>query len=262
MAQFIWNLLLVLFTLLGLPAGLAWLLTIVNRHTKANLVNRYGINSQVYLGCLGIMIHELSHLILAVVFHHHIQSVRLLKLPHLNQDTGAPEDLALGYVNHTWSQSSIYQNVGNLFIGVAPIFGCTASLLGLDALLYPGLAQAIFRLADHPFDPDWSGSWTALTTNVSSWWQLLLLLILTILIVIGGFDLSPADYQNSSLGLSTMLIFLTVATIIFSIFDQQAPIILKAITSFGFTLAMILGYSLLVSIVVMLITRLLPQRRR
>lgn len=262
MAQFIWNLLLVLLSLLGLPALLAWLLTIVNRQTKANLVNRYGINSQVYLGCLGIIIHELSHLIMAVIFRHHIQSVRLLKLPHLNQDTGVPEDLALGYVNHTWSQASIYQNVGNLFIGVAPIFGCTASLLGLDALLYPGLSQAIFRLADHPFDPDWAGSWAALTTNISGWWQLLLLLFLTILIVIGGFDLSPADYKNSSLGLSTMLIFLTVATIIFSIFDQQSTLILKAVTSFGFTVAMILGYSLLVSIIVMLITRLLPLRRR
>ncbi|BDZ31610.1 hypothetical protein RA086_10320 [Lactiplantibacillus sp. WILCCON 0030] len=261
MEQFIWNWLLVLISLLGLPAIFAWGLTTVNRHTKANLVNRYGINSQVYLGCLGIVIHELSHLIMAVIFRHGIQSVRLLKLPHLNQTNGADDDLVLGYVNHTWSQASFYQSIGNLFIGVAPIFGCTASLLGLDAWLYPGLAQAIFKIADHPFDPDWAGSWLALTTNTSSWWQLLLLLFLTILIVIGGFDLSPADYQNSSLGLVTMLILLTVATAIFSIFDQHAGQILSVITSFGFTVGLILSYSLIVSLIIMFITKLLPLRR-
>jgi len=260
LAQFIENLLIVLLSLLGLPALFAWVLTLVNRQSKASLVDRYGMNSQVYLGCLGIIIHELSHLIMAVIFHHSIQSVRLLKLPHLNQANGADDDLALGYVNHNWRQASVYQNVGNLFIGVAPIFGCTASLLGLDALLYPGLAQAIFKLADRPFDPDWTGSWTALTTNFGGWWQLLLLLLLTILIVLGGFDLSPADYQNSSLGLTTMLILLTVVTVIFTIHKPYTAVFMKAVMSFGVTVAMILTYSLVVSVILMLVIKLLPQR--
>ena len=65
----------VLLVIIGLPGLFAWLLTIINRQTKVNLVNHYGINSQVYCGFLGIIIHELSHLILALIFRHGIQSV-------------------------------------------------------------------------------------------------------------------------------------------------------------------------------------------
>jgi len=248
------NYALVLGSLLGIPAGFAWLLTLVNRQTKSNLVTKFGINSQVYLGCLGIVIHETSHLIMAVIFRHGIQSVRLLKLPHLNTRNG-DDDLALGYVNHTWNQHSVYQNIGNLFIGVAPIFGCTASLLGLDYLLFPGLAHAILKLAAHPTRLAWADSWQVLTQQVGSWWQLLLLLGLTILIVIGGFDLSPADYQNSALGLSSTIVLLVILTTIITLLDAQASVVLQAITTWGLTMAIILSYSLLVSLVVMLITR-------
>ncbi|MFC6182276.1 hypothetical protein [Lactiplantibacillus daowaiensis] len=257
MKQLIINNVLVLGSLLGLPAGFAWLLTRVNRQTKGNLVSRFGLNSQVYLGCLGIIIHETSHLIMALIFRHGIQSVRLLKLPHLNRADGADDDLALGYVNHTWNQHSFYQTIGNLFIGVAPIFGCTASLLGLDYWLFPGLAHAIIKLAANPTAPAWQASWQVLQAGIGSWGQMGLLLILTILIVIGGFDLSPADYQNSALGLSSTLILLLVFTTVVTLLDQHATVILQAVITFGFTIAIILSYSLLISLIVMLITRVL-----
>ncbi|AVK63541.1 hypothetical protein C5Z26_05225 [Lactobacillus sp. CBA3606] len=257
MKQLIWNNLLLLATLLGIPALFAWVLTLINRQTKAHLVSRFGINSQVYLGCLGIIIHELSHLIMAVIFRHGIQSIRLIKRPHLHQTTGNPDDLALGYVNHTWRQGNYYQMIGNLFIGVAPIFGCTASLLGLDAWLFPGLSRAILTLAATPKNPNWHGSWTALTTAETSWWQLGLLLILTILIVIGGFDLSPADYQNSALGLMSTVILIIVFTTIITLLDGQATAIFTSIITFGFTIAIILSYALVVSLIVLIITRLI-----
>ncbi|ETY73557.1 hypothetical protein [Lactiplantibacillus fabifermentans] len=260
MKQLLWNNLLVLFSLLGIPALFAWLLTMINRRTKANLVNRFGINSQVYWGCLGIVIHELSHLIVAIIFRHGIQSVRLLKRPHLHPDTDENDDLALGYVNHTWNQHSFYQRVGNLFIGVAPIFGCTAALLGLDALFAPGLAKGILALAASPTNLQWTTSWHDMTSSFGSWWQLLLLLILTIIIVIGGFDLSPADYQNSSLGLTTATILIVVFTTLFTLLDQHATTYFHYIESFGLTIGIILCYSVIVSFVVMLLTSFLSNR--
>ncbi|ERL42749.1 integral membrane protein [Lactiplantibacillus paraplantarum] len=248
----------VLLIIIGLPGLFTWLLTSVNRQTKANLVNHYGINSQVYCGFLGIIIHELSHLVLALIFRHGIQSVRLLKRPHLHPENETADDLALGYVNHTWNRHSLYQVIGNLFIGVAPIFGCTAALLGLDWFLAPGLFQAIFKLADTPGQPQWTASWQALTSTSTSWWQLLLLLILTVTIVIGGFDLSPADYQNSAIGLySTVGIVLVLTTLLTLIGITNW---IHTLVTWGLMVAIILGYSLLVSLVVMLITHLLTNR--
>ena len=248
----------VLLIIIGLPGLFAWLLTSVNRQTKANLVNHYGINSQVYFGFLGIIIHELSHLVLALIFRHGIQSVRLLKRPHLHPENETADDLALGYVNHTWNRHSLYQVIGNLFIGVAPIFGCTAALLGLDWFLAPGLFQAIFKLADTPEQPQWTASWQALTSTSTSWWQLLLLLILTVTIVIGGFDLSPADYQNSAIGLYSTVGIVLVLTTLLTLIGITSWI--HTLVTWGLMVAIILGYSLLVSLVVMLITHLLTNR--
>lgn len=252
---FIKNNLLVLLITLGLPAGFAVLLTLVNRRTKINLVNRFGVNSQVYCGFLGIMLHELSHLIMAIIFRHGIESVRLIKRPHLNSTDGQHADLALGYVNHTWDRHKPYQVIGNLFIGVAPIFGCTAALLGLDCWLAPGLAQAIFKLAATPTALDWHGSWQALTSQPFGWWQGLLLLGFTLTIVIGGFDLSPADYQNSAMGLYSTIAAIVVVTSLFTGLGMMGW--LTTLIAGGITVAIILGYSLLLSVIVMMLTALL-----
>ncbi|MBU7446717.1 MULTISPECIES: hypothetical protein [Lactiplantibacillus] len=249
---------LALLILIGVPGVFAWLLTLVNRQTKANLVNHYGINSQVYCVFLGIIIHELSHLIVALIFRHGIHSVRLLKLPRLHQVDDSDEAMALGYVNHTWNRHSLYQVIGNLFIGVAPIFGCTAALLGLDRLLAPGLFRAVFLLADTPEQPQWAASLHALTTTPVSWWQALLLLFLTLTIVIGGFDLSPADYQNSAIGLYSTVGLIIVITSILTLIGITGW--LHQLVTWGLLVAMILSYSLLLSLIVMAVTRLLSNR--
>lgn len=246
------NNLLVLLITLGIPGVFAWLLTVVNRRSKANLVNRFGINSQVYCGFLGIMLHEFSHLVLAIIFRHGIQSVRLLKRPHLREN-GADDDLALGYVNHTWNQRDPYQVIGNLFIGIAPIFGCTGALLGLDFLLAPGLARAILKLAATPSQPDWAASWALIQAAPTTWWQLLLLAALTLTIVVGGFDLSPADYQNSAVGLYSTVTIIVVLTSLLTLLKITGWI--SILVSWGFTVAIILGYSLILSLLVMLLTQ-------
>ena len=248
----------VLLIIIGLPGLFAWLLTQINRQTKANLVNHFGINSQVYCGFLGIIIHELSHLILALIFRHGIQSIRLLKLPHLHPNNASGDDLALGYVNHTWNRHSLYQVIGNLFIGVAPIFGCTAALLGLDWLLAPGLFQAILSVADTPEHPQWAASFQALTSTAVSWWQLLVLLLLTITIVVGGFDLSPADYQNSAIGLYSTVALLVGITSLLTLIGITSWI--HTLMTWGLMIAIILSYALVVSLVIMLLTRLLTNR--
>ncbi|CAM3084744.1 hypothetical protein [Lactiplantibacillus plajomi] len=250
MGNLLTNNLIVLTIVIGVPAVFAWLLTLVNRRSKANLVNRFGINSQVYCGFLGIMLHEISHLFVALIFRHGIQSVRLIKLPHLHADQ--TDDLALGYVNHTWNRNSPYQVIGNLFIGVAPIFGCTAALLGLDFWLAPGIGRAIVHLAATPEQLDWQGSLQLLMTSPTNWWQLGLLLLLSLSIILGGFDLSPADYENSALGLYSTcggLVVLTSLATLIGWTGWMAPLI-----AWGLTVAIILGSSLIVSILVMVLT--------
>ncbi|MBS0956704.1 hypothetical protein JK195_16120 [Lactiplantibacillus plantarum] len=248
-----------LLILLGIPAIFIFSLTIINRRTKGMLAASFGFKSQIYLGCFGIIIHELSHLVVAIIFGHHIQSVRLLKFPHVDPMNKEASDLSLGYVNHVWNPNSYYQVVGNLFIGVAPVFGCTATLLGLMHLLAPKSYEAVLTLAEAPSKMNFFSSLNTLLMPVG-WWQPLLLLILTINIVIGGFDLSNADYQNSSKGLYTTIALIVIATSLLTFIGITSW--LHELLLWFTTLSVILGYSLVLSIIIMLITLVLRHFRR
>lgn len=63
-------------------------------------------------GVIGTPIHELSHLVMCIVFGHRINEVSLFRIGN---------DGVLGYVNHSYNKKNIYQKVGNYFIGIAPI---------------------------------------------------------------------------------------------------------------------------------------------
>ncbi|WP_158291360.1 hypothetical protein [Desulfosporosinus sp. Sb-LF] len=65
---------------------------------------------------------------MCLVFKHQITDIRLFSLH--------PTDQRLGYVTHSYNKESIYQNIGNFFIGIAPILsGIGALLLSLYCLL-------------------------------------------------------------------------------------------------------------------------------
>lgn len=63
---------------------------------------------------LGTPIHELSHAFVCLIFGHKIQRLVLF-----NPDSRG----TLGYVNHAYNNRSIWQVMGNFFIGIAPLFG-------------------------------------------------------------------------------------------------------------------------------------------
>jgi len=242
--------------LLVIPFIFVTLLTYLNRDTKKYLANGLGLNSELYLGFIGIFLHELSHLLMAIFFGHRIARVRLLKRPHpdrLGAD-GKP-DLTLGYVNHTWNQRNWYQTTGNLFIGVAPIFGCALVLLALTALLVPSLFNGMLALVADPFNLDWTGFVAALGGDNYPWIRWIIMILLSLNVSIGGFDLSAADFANSRIGLIGFIIVIVTLTVLLTMGNIAAGY-LRVITAAVILLALILGYALLISLLTNLVVRL------
>lgn len=250
------NLGLVGLDLLVIPFVFVTLLTYLNRDTKKFLANGLGVNSELYLGFIGIFLHELSHLLMAVLFGHRIDQVRLLKRPHPQRigPDGNP-DLALGYVNHTWNRRNWYQTTGNLFIGIAPIFGCALVLLGLTALLIPSLFNGMLTLIADPFNLDWRGFIAALGGDSHPLVRWIIMILLSLNISIGGFDLSAADFANSRIGLIGFVTVVVVITVLLTM-GNIASGYLRVITAAVILLALILGYALLVSLFTNLVVRL------
>jgi hypothetical protein len=174
-----------------------------------------------YLGLFGwpgTTIHEIGHAIFCLIFRHKITKLKLF-----DPD---PETGTLGYIEHTYNPSSIYQLVGNFFIGIGPI------LLGTSViylLLY-------FLLDLNPFDVvenagmaspriySWDVAtqvcqiiWTEsvnLLSRIFSWhnlatWQLYACVYLTFTIG-SSIMLSPSDIRSTLKGLIVIVILIFI----------------------------------------------------
>ena len=113
------------------------LLYIFSSRTRSIYYKAIGGKAELYItGFIGVPVHEIGHLIFCVLFRHRIDGVKLLDM---NATNGV-----LGYVNHSYKKDSIYQNIGNFFIGVGPIIFSTIVLYVLLSLIVPELKTDIF----------------------------------------------------------------------------------------------------------------------
>ena len=66
---------------------------------------------------------------MCVLFRHRINEVSLFEP---DRDSGR-----LGYVNHSWRKGNWFEELGNFFIGIAPLIGGCGALFVLLWIFYP-----------------------------------------------------------------------------------------------------------------------------
>ncbi len=165
--------------------------------------------------------HESGHAVLCLVFGHHITGVKLFDF--------APTDGTRGHVKHTFDPANPWQQVGNFFIGIAPILSGTLAIV-LAARWLLG-AEALARLAE-PLPGDGplrsAGDWLGLAWHVAygagaalaalfepqrlMGWRPWLLLYLT-LAVGSSISLSGSDLKGALAGFATLVLLVLVANL-------------------------------------------------
>lgn len=169
-------------------------------------------------GWLGTIVHEFGHAIFCVIFRHKITDLKLF-----DPD---PETGSLGYVIHSYNPASIYQLVGNFFIGIGPILLGTAIIYLLSYLL---LGLNPFNLADNykiasshlnsrdsfmQLFQNLSSSSGSLLIEVFSWhnlsrWQLYAFIYLVFAIG-SSITLSQPDIKGTLKGFSMILVLILI----------------------------------------------------
>lgn len=98
----------------------------------------FGHRSKIFFyatGIIGAPIHELSHAIFCLLFHHKIIEIKLFQI---DSKTGI-----LGYVHHSYNKNNWYQKIGNFFIGIAPIIVISLILYLLLLWMLPDIIYLI-----------------------------------------------------------------------------------------------------------------------
>ena len=116
------------------------LIHFLERLIQMRLASRFGWKSVLWTGWLGTPIHELSHAILCKVFRHKILEMELFE-PDVRSGR-------LGFVRHSWNTGNWFEEVGNFFIGLAPLVGGSMALGGLLWFFYPDAVSNIFSAQD------------------------------------------------------------------------------------------------------------------
>ncbi len=167
----------------------------LERTIQYRLAERFGWGSVLWTGWLGTPIHELSHAAMCLVFRHRIDAISLFE-PDL-------ESGRLGYVKHSWRKGNWFEELGNLFIAIAPLIGGSMVLLILLRLFYP----AVFLLPS----PDPLSTSSLAPTFLINTFQVLFRLesifdikfwIFVYLVLCVGSHMAPSrsDYQGATKG--------------------------------------------------------------
>ncbi len=214
-----------LMWILGTLFVFGFILYLLARFTRTTYAKTVGWKLDVVAtGWIGTPVHELGHALFCLIFRHKIVEMKLFS-PNSTDGT-------IGYVNHSYDKASIYQRIGNFFIGVGPIiFGAVVLYAALYYLL-PNAKEVMAgidaqsKVMAHANQSSFGAIFdslrgTAIATldslfTWSNFSHLLFWVFLYIAVCISShMELSPPDIKGALSGLITIvLFFLLVNTII------------------------------------------------
>lgn len=212
-------------------------------------------------GFIGTPVHEASHALMCLIFGHKITEIKFFQ-PNSSDGT-------LGYVSHSYNPKNLYQKVGNLFIGIAPILIGFLILGGLLYLLLPEMfGDVLHELDQVDFISDFGQSFVyigkAFVDMFSyignwQWWVFLL---------VGSFiglhmTLSKADMQGALSGIIVfLLLFLIVDLVLLLIKKSLLVSFTNAILTFGTFLLFFFCLFFLIAVVLLIISAIIGKVTR
>jgi hypothetical protein len=209
------NQVLILFGPLILLAVIMHFVSTINQNLGYRLFgSRWFLN---LFGWLGTAVHELGHAFFALIFMHKITGMKLF--------SPDPKKGTLGYVDHSWDSSNLYQTIGNFFIGIGPVLMGSIMLFFITWVLFlttpasltpvPITAESFSSFSSFGYMIATIGQgFTSylgylFTGENSNWWKLMLFFYLTFSIG-ASVTLSMADISGALKGFLIFLLVLAV----------------------------------------------------
>lgn len=199
--------------IVGIFIVVGFILGLLEKYSNTFLRRAYGEKGILWTALIGTPIHEIGHLLMCLIFKHRVTKVKFFQR---NDPNGV-----LGYVEHSYHPGSLYQRIGNFFIGIGPIFSGIGAIMLSMYLLVPNTYQAFLSYLNKEMTAGSITKETIQTTFNACWilWNSLfsieniqnplfwLFLVLSISIS-SHIALSPADIQELKNGCIAILVLL------------------------------------------------------
>lgn len=238
-----------------------WIIALLRR-SFCSVAGKHGPKLLLVTGIVGTPIHELSHALMCLLFGHKITEIKLYQ--------PKSTDGSLGHVSHTYNKKNIYHQIGNFFIGTAPVLLGGAFVLLFMLILIPDtygsvtsemytlqFSNSLFSTVSSIFTFVW-GMIKALFSphNFSSWrwWVFIVLAVM----ISTHMEMSASDIKSSLGGLLFISIILLLADGIICLVSKDAfSSFVLATVSFGALLSAFLSLSVLFLVLLLLFSLLI-----
>ena len=218
---------------------------LVGTKNSMHIKHNFGWSGYCVLGSIGVTFHELSHLITSVLFGHKINEVRLFR-PFKGSVDGT-----LGYVNHSWNNNSMYQKIGNFFIGTAPMFFGAGLLFIVLRIAYPSAFTDVTEISEIPNSLMFAFSNMFNLSNLFTTWTLIVSLIA--IFICPYMHMSWSDIKGAASGAVALIITAFIISLASEIIPDdvvsQTQVTMNTFVTY-YIYSLILG--LIVSIVMMI----------
>lgn len=227
----------------GLLFFLGFLLAKVQHATHARYVRLFGWYGLYITAWIGTPVHELSHVLVAKLFRHRVTHISLFAP---NKETGG-----LGHIDHSYNPHNVIHQMGNAFIGAAPMLIGPLILLGLLHVLIPEVATAWTALFSSPgalpTTQSLSPFLAALRQLSLSGWQPIVFLYLSICIV-SHMAPSRADRASMWRGLGWLIAVAFVVNLIFVVIGSDPTKFINRVSDIVWMYAGVFLYALGISL--------------
>ena len=211
-----------------------------------------------FSGIIGTPVHEISHALMCLLFGHRITKIQIYNSKKRSK--------TLGFVEHTYNRRNPYHQIGNFFIGIAPIVVGGLAVTLLVRLLAPWMyndmmseISDIMSLAGTDLFVQIPKSIVSIfisffsISNFSSWrWWLCIVLAFSISI---HMEISRSDIKGGLKGLAVISVMLLVLDLVLAVlFPQALNVVTSAFVNAGLYLAMFLMIPAIFSGIVILIS--------
>jgi tryptophan-rich sensory protein len=253
-----------LLYLFGIVIVVGIILGIFERYSNTFMIRALGSKGVLVTAWIGVPIHEIGHLIQCFIWGHKVTKVKLLQL---NRSDGV-----LGYVEHRYNTNSLYQQIGNFFIGLGPIFSGIGSLILGMYLFVPDSFRVFTAYIQQNVTSEnldihiLVGTVLALVKSlltVENFMNPLFWMYLWIAISISShIALSKADIKGATKGLLTIFFILVLINLVAEVFQFDSFRIIGKITKYNAYVLAFFSISLLFSFLTLVVSYSLYQLKR
>lgn len=204
------NVFIITLILIAVTYAFGLVYAVVNGRISINLQTAFGWKGFCVFAAIGTPFHELTHLIMSLIFFHKITEVKFFRpFKAYKEKKAGNTSITLGYVNHTFNKKNPYQMMGNFFIGASPMILGMGSIVLLLRFLFPDCFIDAAALNISNFKVFTLNILKILfdifsLENIRTWqfW----VLIFFIVAISSHMDMSMPDVKGSFLGLIPLII--------------------------------------------------------